>query len=467
MSTPLTPDLVRDAVLYVDDWLAFRTRHGRVPGVQAAVWCDGELVLSTAHGVADEADGTPLTPDHAFRVASHSKTFTATLIAMLVDDGALRFDDTLGEHLPWLVEDGSALAERTIAQVLAHAGGITRDTRDAGWWWLDGPFPDAATLRRIASDEPPVTDADVSMKYSNVGFALLGEVVEAAGGLPWGDAVVQRIVEPLGLERTGPDWTPDLDVPFATAHSGLVWTDHRVPIDQVGTGAYAAATGVWSTASDLCRYLAGHLPEGGLLPEGMRRRLQRQVHDVPGVPGGYALGFMTGEVAGRGVVGHGGGWPGHISRSLLLPAEGIVVSVCTNAADGPAAALAEGMVKLFDLAATRSADRAVHDRAPVSNAAEAVTGRWVGLWGAVDLVALGGDLLVLDPTQPDPTAVVTVLEEEGEDRFAITSTQGYASPGEHVTPERDDHGDVVALRVGGMRVEPIDTATLPARIVAR
>lgn len=462
MPTPLTQDLVRDTAAYIDDWLGFRQRHTRVPGVQAAIWAGGELVLSTAHGLADETSATPLRPDHAFRVASHSKTFTATVLGQLAAEGRLRLDDRLIDHLPWI--EGSAIADRTIASVLAHAGGITRDTAEASWWWLEAPFPSRESLREIAFDDPAVTDSDVSMKYSNVGFALLGNVVEEVTGRPWSEELIERIVDPLDLDRTGPDWYSDLEVPFATAHSGLMWADRRVPIDQVGTGSYAPATGVWSTASDLCRYLAGHLPGGGLLDESVRRRMQRPVHDVPGIPGrSYALGFATGTVAGRRVVGHGGGWPGHISNSWLLPDDGVVVSVCTNAIDGPAQILSDGIIKLLDLASRRKDDRAIHDRAPVGDVAvDGLVGRWAGLWGVYDVAVLGGDALILDPLLADPTGVETVLVPEGE-VFRIGSTPGYANPGEVVFGERGADGRVVALRAGGARLEPIDSMSLPER----
>ena len=80
-------DAVVDAAAYIDSWLAFRQRFDRIPGVQAAILHDGDVVLSSAHGLADVESGTPLTPGHRFRIASHSKTFTATAVMRLVDQG--------------------------------------------------------------------------------------------------------------------------------------------------------------------------------------------------------------------------------------------------------------------------------------------------------------------------------------------------------------------------------------------
>ena len=85
---------------YYDSWLAFQQRYRRVPGVQAAVLVDGEVVMSTAYGVADVATGTPLTTDHLFHVASHSKTFTATVVHQLAAAGGCGSTTRWGSGCP-------------------------------------------------------------------------------------------------------------------------------------------------------------------------------------------------------------------------------------------------------------------------------------------------------------------------------------------------------------------------------
>src|SRR6187431_2892082 len=90
---------VADAAAYFDRWLEFRRAADRIPGVQAAVLYDYDIVLSAAHGIADVTTGDPLTDRHLFRIASHSKTFTATAVMQLVERGALRLDDTVGDRI--------------------------------------------------------------------------------------------------------------------------------------------------------------------------------------------------------------------------------------------------------------------------------------------------------------------------------------------------------------------------------
>ena len=98
--TPSNPDAVaalQPALAYAEDWIAYRAFQLRVPGVQYAVLFDGEVQLSGAVGLADVEAGVPLTTSHLFRVASHSKTFTATAVLQLVEAGKLTLDTPLGD----------------------------------------------------------------------------------------------------------------------------------------------------------------------------------------------------------------------------------------------------------------------------------------------------------------------------------------------------------------------------------
>src|SRR5579872_1320610 len=130
--------LIEDVAAWADDWLLHRQRTLRTPGLQFAIAHKGELIVSGAHGVADLSTGEVLREDHLFRIASHSKTFTATAILQLAEgpDASLRLDDPLGQHLSWLgdMEVGPSIADLTISDLLGHAGGVTRDGIDGDFW---------------------------------------------------------------------------------------------------------------------------------------------------------------------------------------------------------------------------------------------------------------------------------------------------------------------------------------------
>jgi D-alanyl-D-alanine carboxypeptidase len=428
----LSREAVADAVAYFDSWLEFRQRYSRIPGVQAAVLFRDEILLSTAYGHAQTDTGTALTPQHLFRIASHSKTFTATAVLQLAENGSLRLDDALGHWLPWLAE--APLAQVTVRDVLGHSAGVVRDGHDSNFWQLADAFPDETALQKIALDGADILSANERFKYSNIGYALLGLVVAAASGREYNSYVREHIIDRLGLTNTGPEYSPTRASEYACGYSALSYADHRVRIDHVDTAAMAAATGFYSTAEDVVRYVAAHFHgDERLLTDASKRLMQRAEWKVEGTDGEYGLGLSRAEVGERLVFGHGGGYPGHITRTFFDPEDRLAVSVLTNAIDGPAEELASALWRLVNLAEAAPADDAASspDRATLSR----FTGRFANLWRVADVALLGGQLYMLAPSTADPTQAPTKLTMVDETTLRMTGGVGYASYGETLSYE--------------------------------
>jgi len=449
---------LQEVLTYYGSWLAFNQRYLRIPGVQAAVFAEGSIAFSAAYGSADVENDVPLTEQHLFRIASHSKTFTATAVLQLVEQGRLRLDDKAEMHVTELV--GTPLGERTLRDLLAHAGGITRDGQDSDWWQLANAFPDRDELLTVLrSPESAVIAENERFKYTNIGYGLLGLVIEGATGTSYNDHVRTGIVEKLGLSDLGPELDPARSADYATGYSALSYADQRVPIDHVDTRALAAATGFYGNARDLVTYFSAHLPgDKRLLTDKSKREMQHPLwkigeKDWPK----YGLGLQIAQVGDRELFGHGGGYPGHITRSLVDGEAGIAMSVLTNSIDGAAQQLAEGFYKLHDLAQSRERPE---------NAVELsrFTGRYANLWGVSDIVQLGGTLYGINPTGADPSADVVRLEPDG-DTLKVVDGPGIGSYGERHRFTFDADGKVESLRnAGGMQALPIDRFSLPARL---
>ncbi len=450
----LTPDVVREAVGYLSSWISYRRWLLRVPGVQVAILLGDEMVLSEAFGEADLQGGTALSTRHLFRVASHSKTFTATAVLQLMEGGRLRLDDTLGRWLPFLAEGSSPLGALTVREALQHSSGVTRDGRDANFWQLVGPFPDAAALRTLALGDAAVLPANDRFKYSNVGYALLGLVVEAASGQTYAEYVTAQIVQRLGLQDTGPELDRARAGEYVVGYSSLDLARERVPIEPVDTGAMAAATGFYSTAEDLCRYASAHFTgDSRLLADPAKRLMQHQWWPVEGQPdGGYGLGLSVQQVGERRLLGHGGGFPGQSTRTVFDPVDRLAVAVLTNAIEGPSNDLALSVVRLLDLAAAQRPD-------PAEGKGRFCV-RMANLWGIRDVALLGGRLLLLDPTAADPTAAGTYgeLVVESPTRLRVESGPGYDAVGEPMDFSFAADGTVASVRAaGGLTWWPLDT----------
>jgi CubicO group peptidase (beta-lactamase class C family) len=458
-SAPL-PDAksLAEALAYFDRYLGFQQKLQRVPGVQAAALAEGKIALSTAHGQADVESDVPLRTEHLFRIASHSKTFTATLAMRLVQAGSLRLDDTAAQWIDYLAD--SPLGAATVRELLAHSSGVVRDGAEADFWILSRLFPDSDELQAMLQDDgAAVIPRNDRFKYSNVGFSLLGLIAEAAGGAAYAELVRTEIVEPLGLRRTGPDYEPERAGEYVTGYTSLAYGESRVPFDQVPTRAFAPATGYYSTAEELVTYFSAHcFGDERLLSDEIKREMQHPLWDVREGEDRYSLGLIASKVGERALVGHAGGWPGQVTYSAVDPHAGLAISVLTNAVDGPAAPLTQAGFRLIDLAGTEARPEPAGDLSRF-------TGRFANVFGVIDIALLGGRLYWLTPTAPDPTKEAVPLEVVDDHTLRSVGGPGYLSYGEPIPFTFDDDGRPTSMRaLASTKSVAIEDFVLPERI---
>ncbi|HXT36289.1 MAG TPA: serine hydrolase domain-containing protein [Chloroflexota bacterium] len=448
----LQPNLLHDAVDYADRWVAHQQDWKDLPGVVVAIRHEDQLLLAKGYGHADLERHIPMTPGHIFRVASHSKTFTATAIMQLVERGALRLDDRLADSIPWL-RDKAGLSDVTIRQVLNHSAGIVRDGIDADHWQLDHPFPDHDALRRLAEDGGRVLNPNEGFKYSNIGYGLLGLVIEAAGGMSYHEYVKRHIIQPLGLTDTGPELDAHAEARLATGYTVRRYGRPRRPLPHVTTGALASATGFYSTAEDLCRYAAAHfLGDDTLLSDASKREMQQPYWKAEQTDQSYGLGFIVCDLGGRRLIGHSGGFPGFITQTLFDPRERLVVTVLTNDSSAAAGLLMRGIMSVIEFA---HAPRNGPDQG-FADLRERFTGRFANEGGVFDVALFGDTLVALSPDADNPVQVTDTLAVEDERTLRITDAPGFGSRGEAVHYTRDAEGKITKVVAGGITSYPLE-----------
>src|SRR3954469_21088239 len=173
-----------------------RQRKGRVPGLFAGVVRGGGLVWHEGIGCVDlDRPDTPPGPDDQFLIASNTKTFTAVLVMQLRDEGKLTLDDTLDTFTPEAGHGGL-----TLRQCLAHVSGMAREPLGDVWETLENP--NDKELRRDFDDDERVLRPHDHWHYSNVVFAMLGQLIEELDGRSWEKSLSSRLLRPLEMTRT-------------------------------------------------------------------------------------------------------------------------------------------------------------------------------------------------------------------------------------------------------------------------
>jgi len=434
------------ALDYITQWLEYQMRETEQPGCVIAVVHKGQVVLERAFGYADIVERVPLTPRHRFRVASHSKSFTAAGIMRLREDGKLGLDDTIGQHVSGLHPE---IAAARIGQLLSHSAGIVRDGSDSGHWQDRRPVPDQAELRADLA-AAPVIEPNTRFKYSNHGYGLVGLVIEAVTGMPYRDWIRRAIIDAAGLEETEPDMPVHNSVPVARGHSPKLPLGRRVVIPGDNpTNALAPATGFVSTARDLARFFAQLDPAAkqSILAVASRREMIRRQWRAPhsSIERYYGLGTMSGKTAEWEWFGHGGAFQGFASRTVVLPDPALALSILTNAVDRLTDCWADGTIQILASFAKSGAPKSeVRDW----------TGRWWSLWGAADLVPMGGKVMVLNPSLPNPFTDASEISVSGADSGRLSLANGMARHGEDVRRVRGSNGKVDEVWLGGIRLVP-------------
>ncbi len=323
----------------LDACVEHHRRRWTVPGIAVGIYRDGAVELRT-YGVASLETGQPITPDTVFRVASISKVFTAAVAIALVGEGRLDLDRPVVEYLPDVAfADPLAGRELTLRLLLSHQSGLWGDfSPDCGLGEdaLRQAVGRFATLRQI-------TRPRELWAYCNAGFHLTGAVIERVTGQAFETAMAERIVRPLGLERTCYFWHDAVIYPLAVGYNQAEPdSDLHVPARQYYPRNRHPAGGVIITARDLLRFAACHLNGGRVdgrqvLRKDLVRAMQEPQIEAGNWADAWGIGWDIRLYGDTRVVGHGGSINGYQSHLTLVPERRFALAILTNSGRGSAA----------------------------------------------------------------------------------------------------------------------------------
>ncbi|WP_216216835.1 serine hydrolase domain-containing protein [Amycolatopsis aidingensis] len=319
--------------------------YNRKAGPGAAVHAGkGTESWTLSSGSASIREDRPITSADHFRIGSQTKTFTAVVVLQLAEEGLVELDAPVEEYLPGVLTMNYDGNEITVRQLLNHTAGLPREPSGAA------PEPDGtyelAALVRAAMDDPPVSEPGGSLNYSNVGYMVLGMLIEKSTGRYVGDAITERIIEPLGLTGTSfpAPGQRALPAPYVPGYQGgrllgmFFWFDATTLVE---LSRWSSSGAMASTMEDMVRFYRA-LMDGELVSERMLADMRTTVPIAPGSQAGYGLGLYTLPLSCGGAAwGHDGLLAtGHASITMVTD-DGRFASVLTNAnivAREPAAA---------------------------------------------------------------------------------------------------------------------------------
>jgi CubicO group peptidase (beta-lactamase class C family) len=394
----------------------------RLPSVSAAVYRGGEVVWAAAVGIAEE--GRDATIDTQYRIGSITKTFTAAAVMLLAEEGTVALDDPLERHVP-----EARFGDLTVRRLLAHSSGLQREPPGKVWESLE--FPSGAELVARLAEAELVLPAGERWHYSNLAYALLGELVARVADAPFSAFVDDWLIGPCGLRRT--TWRSA----GVAAHGFYVDPYARTlrPEPSLGGDGAEAVGSLWSTPSDLCRW-AVHLAS-------IEAMHQVQIMDDPeDWTLGHGLGLQLVRSGERVFFGHGGAMPGFLAMLLGRRREGVGAALATNAST-PSVAVEEITLEL----AEKALELFPAEQAPwrAEGAPPPEVEELLGVWwteGTPFVFWWEDGRLRARPAESDRPRAVSVFEPAGRDGFRVSEGR---ERGELLRVVRDTDGTVARL----------------------
>ena len=446
---------VQGAIRLFTAWMEGQMLYRHLPGVAIGVVADQQVVWSKGFGFADVGRQTPMTPQTKFRMASHSKLFTATAIMQLREQGKLRLDDPVSKYLPWFRVQRAQEEdpEITIEELLTHSSGLPRE---AGSHWTTFEFPTSEELRGLMADRQAPFSPEVRWKYSNLAFSVAGLVIEAVSGQTWADYVRQHIYVPLGMTASSVDQNVD---GLAVGYNRLMPDNTRATNPFIDAKGMAAATGITSTVDDMAKFASAQFrtgPRGGanILSTGSLRQMHRVRVLENNWTQGNAIGFAVRRERDKIYVSHGGSYPGYQTQTMLYPEGKVAVIVLTNADDAAPGGIATQLMNTVgEAVAKAAASKAALSTTTWDPSWSRFAGLYRGRGGESQVIELDQRLVIITPNAPNLDNPIR-LEPLGNGRFRYTAPTGGGPVGE-VVRFVEENGRVTRMYTGDGYVERV------------
>lgn len=434
-----------------------------VPGVAVGVYHEGQEHFAY-HGITSVENPLPVDETTIFQFGSTGKTYTATAIMRLVDQGKVTLDAPVRDYLPeFTLKDESVAEKVTVLHLLNHTAGWSGDLMENTG---DGDDAIVKYVAKMAEIEQ-VAPLGAGVSYNNASLSVAGLIVARVMGTTYEAAIKDLLIDPLGMENT---WFFNNDIMtrrFAAGHEQHPDGTIKVARPWGLPRGNAPAGGISSDARDQIKWARFHLGDGTaadgsrVLSAELVKRMQEPTAEMPGSALGDAVGisWLLKEVEGVRFVGHGGTTIGHHSSFVMVPERDFGIALLTNC--GPNGPQFNDRVELWALEQYLGIVQTDPEPVSLGDAElEAYVGHYETIAVTVEVTAVGGALSALVEIKPEvreqlqqqgdevpdqPPIPLGLLPGDG-DRYIVTDGPGKGMKGYFV---RNQAGAVEAVHMGG------------------
>jgi len=328
----------------LENYYAASLSEWNVPGMAVAIVTKDSVLFAKGFGVTDIETKNPVDQNTLFALASNTKAFTASALAMLVDQGKIKWDEKVTDYLPWFkLYDPYVTNAFTIKDLLCHRSGL--ETFSGDLIWYGSTYTRKEVVGRAQYLEP-VYGFREHFGYSNILFIAAGEIIQAVTGQSWDDFVTHNILKPLEMNRSILH-VSELNNTTNIAQPHAMLEGKPVKIPWLDWNNMAPAGALISSVLDMSKWLQLNLGKGiyhtdTLISVTRMLDLQR-ANTLINVSEGatlmfptthfkaYGMGWSLMDYLGRKIVSHNGGYDGMISQTVFIPEENIGFVIVTNA----------------------------------------------------------------------------------------------------------------------------------------
>ena len=346
--TPTTASSLKKASLPpgLDELVTRAMKTFEVPGLSLAIVKDGQVLLAKGYGVKKLGEPAPVDAQSLFGIASNSKLFTAVALGTLVDEGKISWDSRVVDYLPeFMMSDPYVTREMMVKDLLCHRSGLGLGAGDL-MFWPATTLTREEILHRVRFIKPAYSFR-TTYAYSNLMFAVAGELLAKVSGRPWEDFVQEKIQKRAGMTYSNTRCS------LVAKEANVAWPHARVegqvkPIKPYLPDNINPAGGINSCAEDMAKWMLVLLNQGKL-PDGSQLVSEKVMSEITSLQtpipiykpapelaaaamnfNGYGLGVRLRDFRRYKVVTHTGGLAGYVSQVWLMPEIGLGVTILTN-----------------------------------------------------------------------------------------------------------------------------------------